>query len=162
MGQIVKEQFPKIQLFGADFSSEMLKIASKRNKNIQYYRCDATNLSFGDLTFDCVLMGFGLRNIQDETKALSEILRVLKHNGKFLHLDFEPECKYVNLYDKIIPHLVRIFVKDIRPYIYLLKTKNEFYSNNEMIEKFEDNGFGFISAKKFFFDSISCQIMKKY
>ena len=162
LGRIVKEKFPKIQVYGVDFSTGMLKIASKQNKNREYYRADATKLPFGDSTFDCILMGFGLRNIQDETIALSEIFRVLKRNGQFLHLDFEPECKYASLYDKIIPHLVRVFVRDIRPYIYLLRTKNEFYSSNEMVEKFEDANFGFVRAKKFFFDSISCQVMKKY
>ena len=162
LGRIIKKKFPNIQVFGVDFSRNMLKIASRKNKNIQYFEADATNLNFADEYFDCVVMGFGLRNIQEPQKALAEIFRILKHDGKFLHLDFDNKGKYIKLYDKIMPYILKIFVKDLEPYNYLLKSKNEFYSNDELIEFFEDNGFGFISYNKTMHDMISYQVMKKY
>lgn len=162
LGHIIKKKYPKTQVIGVDFSRNMLKIASRKNKNIEYYEADATNLSFADDYFDCVVMGFGLRNIQEPENALCEIYRVLKREGKFLHLDFDKQGKYIRLYDKIMPYILRLFAKDLTPYKYLLNSKNEFYSNDELIEFFEDNKFGFVSYNKTKFDMISYQVMKKY
>ena len=162
LARIIKKKFPNSQVYGVDFSRNMLKIASKKSKNIEYYEADATKLSFASEFFDCVVMGFGLRNIQEPELALAEIYRVLKRSGKFLHLDFDKNGKYVSLYDKIMPRILRVFVKDIEPYNYLLKSKNDFYSNDELIELFEDNNFGFVCYNKIMFDMISYQVMKKY
>lgn len=160
--KIVNKKFPNVQVFGVDFSQKMLQIAHKKCKVAELYEADATNLPFNDSFFDFVLMGFGLRNIQDENNAILEAYRVLKSGGKFLHLDFEPNGDYVKIYDKLVPYLTKIFLKDIGPYLYLLKSKNDFYSSEELIEKFEDFGFGFVNYEKLCFNMIAYQIMKKY
>lgn len=162
LGKIIKKKFPKVQVFGVDFSRNMLKIASRKNKNIEYHEADATKLPFANDYFDCVVMGFGLRNIQEPEVALGEIYRVLKTNGEFLHLDFDSKGKYIAQYDKIMPFVLKVFVKDLTPYKYLLTSKNNFYSNDELIELFEENNFGIVSFKKMMFDMISYQVMKKY
>lgn len=162
LSYIIQKKYPKVQVFGLDFSPEMLKIAQKKCKKAEFYEADALDLPFCDFYFDFVVTGFGLRNVKDIDIALDEIYRVLKRGGKFLHLDFNSACKYNKIYDTIIPYLVKIFIKDISPYIYLLNSKNNFYSNDELIEKFEDFGFGFEGYKKMYFDIVSYQIMKKY
>jgi len=160
--KIVNKLYPNVQIFGVDFSHEMLKFAHKKCKSATLYEADATDLPFSDEYFDYILMGFGLRNIQEEDSAIREVYRILKKEGKFLHLDFEPNGDYMRIYDKIIPYLTKIFLKDISPYIYLLQSKNNFYTNDELIEKFEDFGFGFVNYKKKCFNMIAYQIMKKY
>lgn len=159
---IIQKKYPNVQVFGLDFSSEMLKIAQKKCKKVEFFEANALDLPFCDLYFDFVVVGFGLRNVEDIDIALDEIYRVLKNGGKFLHLDFNSDCKYNKIYDAIIPYLVKIFIKDISPYIYLLNSKNKFYSNDELIEKFEDFGFGFENYKKMYFDIVAYQVMKKY
>ena len=73
---------------GVDFSENMLKIARKKFKDTEFIEADCTQLPFADNSFDIITMGYGLRNIENRTKALKEVYRVLKPNGKFLHLDF--------------------------------------------------------------------------
>lgn len=162
LSYIIQKKYPNVQIYGLDFSPKMLKVAQKKCKKIEFYEANALDLPFCDCYFDFVVVGFGLRNIENFDIALDEIYRVLKKGGKFLHLDYNSDCKYIKIYDKIIPYLVKIFIKDISPYIYLLKTKNKFYSNDELIEKFEDIGFGFESFKKMYLDIAAYQIMKKY
>ena len=119
-------------------------------------------MPFADEYFDCVVVGFGLRNIQDFEGVLKEIYRVLKKNSKFLHLDFEPNGDVRKIYDKIIPYILKVFIKDISPYLYLLNSKNNFYTSEKLIEIFEDFNFGFVNYKKMLFNMVAYQIMKKY
>ncbi|HWW19528.1 MAG TPA: ubiquinone/menaquinone biosynthesis methyltransferase, partial [Steroidobacteraceae bacterium] len=56
--------------------------------NIQYVQADAERLPFASSQFDCVTIGFGLRNVTDKTAALASIHRVLKPGGQLLVLEF--------------------------------------------------------------------------
>lgn len=49
---------------------------------------DALDLPFEDSLFDAATMGYGLRNVADISKALSELRRVLVRGGKVSVLDF--------------------------------------------------------------------------
>jgi demethylmenaquinone methyltransferase/2-methoxy-6-polyprenyl-1,4-benzoquinol methylase len=51
-------------------------------------RCDAERLPFGAASFDCVSVGFGLRNMTHKDAALAEMARVLKPGGRLLVLEF--------------------------------------------------------------------------
>ena len=161
LGRIAKKINKSIEVIGVDFSSEMLKIAQKKNRNITYFNQDATNLSFEDETFDYVVMGFGLRNIENQDKALEEIKRVLKRDGKFLHLDFNNKSFLNKLYDKIILFLLKIFLKEIEPYLYLIDSKHDLYNNKELIKNFKDVGFKHIFDKEILFKMIAFQIVQK-
>lgn len=88
LGKMVKEIQPSCDVIGVDFSSKMIELARFKNQNITYWELDALNLPFEKNSFDYVLMGFGLRNINDKGKVLEEIHKILKSNGKFLQLDF--------------------------------------------------------------------------
>jgi len=88
---------PAASVVGVDFTPEMLVIASEkkstqpsvlRNK-ISYSEGDAQNLAFPDATFDVVSIAFGIRNVADPLKALSEFARVLKPGGRLVILEFD-------------------------------------------------------------------------
>jgi ubiquinone/menaquinone biosynthesis C-methylase UbiE len=71
---------------GIDIAEEMLKETAddllKRNlTNYKLLHMDAENLAFGDNTFDYVSCGFSLFFYPDHSKALGEIMRVLKPGG---------------------------------------------------------------------------------
>ena len=61
--------------------------AGKRLKSsaikVDYYPINAESLPFSDQTFDTVVSTFTLCSINDIYRALSEIVRVLKPNGRF-------------------------------------------------------------------------------
>ncbi|MGJ4789382.1 ubiquinone/menaquinone biosynthesis methyltransferase [Leptospira koniambonensis] len=81
-------------LLSLDFSENMLEVAKTRlETSIDQGRVkvewgDATNLSqIKNESLDAVSIGFGLRNVNNLDKALSEIYRVLKPGGVFANLD---------------------------------------------------------------------------
>jgi demethylmenaquinone methyltransferase/2-methoxy-6-polyprenyl-1,4-benzoquinol methylase len=49
---------------------------------------DMAALPFAAASFDVVTTGYGLRNVPDLTRAIDEMLRVLKPGGQALSLDF--------------------------------------------------------------------------
>ena len=146
---------------GIDFSEKMLDIAKDRFSDICWLQGDVTNLPFPDESFDYVVMGFGLRNIRNAEKAIEETYRVLKPNGKFMHIDFGEKNFLSSIYDKVTPLLVKFFTENSFAYSYLIQSKREFLSPDELIKDFESKGFKFQKRKDYLFSVISCQIMKK-
>ena len=51
-------------------------------------QANAERLPFPDGSFDCVTIGFGLRNVTDKAAALASMRRVLKPGGQLLVLEF--------------------------------------------------------------------------
>lgn len=69
---------------GLDFSSAMLAIAAKAAPGAALHEGDATAMPFADESFDAVVCNFGMMHISDQPKALSEIRRVLRRDGRFV------------------------------------------------------------------------------
>ncbi|PSF37084.1 bifunctional demethylmenaquinone methyltransferase/2-methoxy-6-polyprenyl-1,4-benzoquinol methylase UbiE [Aphanothece hegewaldii CCALA 016] len=93
--QLLAQQVGKTgKVIGLDFSVELLAIAQQRATQntpqlpLEWIEGDALNLPFGDQTFDCATMGYGLRNVTDITQCLKELYRVLKPSAKVAILDF--------------------------------------------------------------------------
>ena len=75
------------RITGVDVNNNMLSMAEKRLKSsaikVDYHTLNAESLPFSDHTFDTVVSTFTLCSIKDIHRALSEIVRVLKPNGRF-------------------------------------------------------------------------------
>ena len=153
--KLIKNKNQNVKIIGLDFSSNMLEIAKNKNDNVEFIEGNVEELPFNDNEFDIVLIGFGLRNVLDKNKALKEIQRVLKKDGQFLHLDFEGKSKFSFLYDNFILFLLRFFVKDIEPYIYLMKSKKDYFTSVELIDKMSEFGFECLNCKKMFLNIVS-------
>ncbi len=90
-------------------------------------RCDAERLPFGAASFDCVSVGFGLRNMTHKDAALAEMARVLKPGGRLLVLEFsqvwKPLQKPYDLYSfHVLPWLGEKVAGDAAPYRYLAES----------------------------------------
>ncbi len=72
----------------ADFSHGMLEVGRRRHPQIDFVHADAMQLPFDDAEFDAVTISFGLRNIEDPKKALAEMRRVLKPDGRLVVCEF--------------------------------------------------------------------------
>ena len=158
---IIKKIQPQACVTGIDFSENMLDIAKDKYPNVQFFQGDATNLPYEDNTFDIVTMGFGLRNIQNAEKAIEEVYRILKPNGKFLHLDFGEKNLISKIYDKITPLIISRFTANTPAYSYLIKSRQIFPKPAELIKDFESKGFKLYKRKDYIFGVISSQIMVK-
>ena len=96
--------------------------------NVHYARCDAERLPFSDRCFDRVLIGFGLRNVTDQSRALTEMYRVLRPAGMLLVLEFSHLTvpALVRAYDaysfSVLPRLGRLVAGDADSYRYLAES----------------------------------------
>ncbi|PNV78304.1 MAG: hypothetical protein C0200_01730 [Thermoproteota archaeon] len=74
-------------VFSADISMGMLKIARKNISDAELIQCDITFLPFRDNAFDCVLLVATLHHVPskpERLKTLKEIYRVTSHEGRVL------------------------------------------------------------------------------
>ena len=90
-------------------------------------QCDAERLPFRSASFDCVSVGFGLRNMTHKDAALAEMTRVLKPGGRLLVLEFsqvwKPLQKPYDLYSfRVLPWLGERVAGDAAAYRYLAES----------------------------------------
>ncbi len=84
---MVKRQYPGSRAVAVDITERMLQLA--RARGVQHTVCgDAGMLPFPDHSFDCVFVGYGLRNFPNLNVAVSEIERVTRPGGSLVSLDF--------------------------------------------------------------------------
>lgn len=158
---IIKQIEPQADVTGIDFSDKMLEVAKQKSQNIQYLQGDVTALPYPDNTFDCAVMGFGLRNIQNAEKAVEEAYRILKPGGCFMHLDFGKKNLISKVFDITIPVLAKLFTENYSAYAYLIKSKQIFPEPEDLIKDFESKGFKLKKRQDFLFGVISMQVMVK-
>ena len=158
---IIKQIEPQADVTGIDFSDKMLEVAKQKSQNIQYLQGDVTALPYPDNTFDCTVMGFGLRNIQNAEKAVEEAYRILKPGGYFMHLDFGKKNLISKVFDITIPVLTKLFTENYSAYTYLIKSKQIFPEPEDLIKDFESKGFRLKKRQDFLFGVISMQVMVK-
>jgi len=159
--RIISKFYPRTHVIGLDFSEKMLKIAKTKNPKNVFMPGDCTNLPFESNEFDYITMGFGLRNIQNRQKAISEAYRVLNNGGKFLHLDFGYHNRVAEVFSIIVPAMAKFFGANSEHYKYLLESRNEFPLPDDLIKEFESAGFKYIKKSNYLFGAISMQIMQK-
>ena len=115
-------------------------------KNIKWILSPAEKLPVLDKTFDFYTISFGLRNTKDIKKAISEAYRVLKPGGRFLCLEFSKiqnsnlEFIYKN-YSKLIPLIGSFIVGEKEPYEYLIKSIENFVSQEELVSLMKESNF---------------------
>lgn len=73
-----------VEVTGLDFSPEMLALARERAPRARLVEGDAGALPFEDGSFDAVVCNFGMMHLPDQPRALGEIARVLRPDGRFV------------------------------------------------------------------------------
>jgi len=83
---------PAGRVIGTDFCAEMLESAPDKARSlgmdIEFQLADVTELPYLDHQFDLTSISFGIRNVENPVKAISEMARVTKPNGKVMVLEF--------------------------------------------------------------------------
>ena len=159
---LLKKSYPQAKVTGGDFSTNMLVEAEKRfaDLDISWQFCDATQLPFGDNTFEAVTFGYLLRNVDDSLQVLREVYRVLKPGGRIVCLDTTPPEKnllypFVQFYFRYgIPFLGRLIASDEDAYAYLTGSTMEFHSAEALADLFRQANFVDVGYKKFMMGTI--------
>jgi len=115
--------------------------------NVGCLLADAERLPFDDNSFNCVTIGFGLRNVTDKAAALRSMHRVLKPGGQLLVLEFStpvaPGLK--PLYDaysfNVLPLLGRFVAGDAASYRYLAESIRMHPNQETLLELLRTAGF---------------------
>ena len=115
--------------------------------NVQCLVADAERLPFAAASFDCVTIGFGLRNVTDKAAALASMYRVLKPGGQLLVLEFSkpvaPGLKPV--YDAysfdLLPLMGRLVAKDEASYRYLAESIRMHPDQDTLLDMLKAAGF---------------------
>jgi len=115
--------------------------------NLDYVQADAERLPFPDNHFDCVSIGFGLRNVTDKQRSLEDMLRVIRPGGRALVLEFSrpTNAALKSAYDvysfRVLPALGRLVARDADSYRYLAESIRMHPSQEELKEMMETAGF---------------------
>ena len=137
----------------SDINPSMLEVGRDRLLdrgfvgNVECLVADAEKLPFADASFDCVTIGFGLRNVTDKAAALRSMYRVLKPAGQLLVLEFStpvaPGLKPV--YDaysfNVLPVLGRLVAQDAASYRYLAESIRMHPDQETLLGMLQDAGF---------------------
>lgn len=114
-----------------DINASMLAIGRDRLLDegiiVPVALCSGESLPFKSDTFDCVSVGFGLRNMTRKDAALAEMRRCLRPGGRLLVLEFSRVWKPLEpLYDaysfQVLPRLGAAVAGDAQSYRYLAES----------------------------------------
>jgi demethylmenaquinone methyltransferase/2-methoxy-6-polyprenyl-1,4-benzoquinol methylase len=115
-------------------------------RNVYCVQANAERLPFPDGFFDCITIGFGLRNVTDKAKALASMGRALKPGGQLLVLEFsQPSIAALQpLYDAysfhVLPLLGRLVAKDEASYRYLAESIRKHPDQEALLAMMRDAG----------------------
>ena len=117
-----------VSVVACDFSLGMLKVGKRRRPDIDFVAGDATNLPFEDNSFDASTISFGLRNVNEPKKALSEMLRVTKPGGRLVIAEFSSptvpvwRTMYTEYLMRALPPIARKVASNPDAYVYLAES----------------------------------------
>ena len=144
---------PSTHITGVDFCEPMLDQARRKRalkgldeESNGFISGDCLKLDFPGYSFDLITISFGLRNLADRKRGLSEMNRVLKPNGRFIVLEFsQPYFWFRPFYyfylRFILPWMARFVTGDRDAYLYLGTSISEFPDRFGLVQEFEDTGF---------------------
>lgn len=103
------------EIIGIDISKKMLKEAEKRArkagvKNLTLIRGDVESLPFKDESVERVICTFSLTTIPDYEKAIDEMLRIMKTDGKAVILDTgKPDKLWAKILHAFLVPVAKLF-----------------------------------------------------
>jgi demethylmenaquinone methyltransferase/2-methoxy-6-polyprenyl-1,4-benzoquinol methylase len=89
----IASKYPTAELIGIDPSTAMLAVAQRKvtkaalSERVRLLEGDARALQLETGSVDAVSIAFGIRNVPDRAKALSEMVRVCRSGGKVAVLE---------------------------------------------------------------------------
>jgi demethylmenaquinone methyltransferase / 2-methoxy-6-polyprenyl-1,4-benzoquinol methylase len=127
------------EVVGTDFTPEMIELARAKDPRIRFEVADVMSLPFSDAGFDISSISFGIRNVSDPRRAVSELARVVRSGGCVVVLEFgQPRNRvFRTLYDlysrHILPRLGGVVTGERAAYEYLERSAGRFPCGAEFL-----------------------------
>jgi demethylmenaquinone methyltransferase/2-methoxy-6-polyprenyl-1,4-benzoquinol methylase len=124
---------------------------------------DALHLPFPDNTFDCITIGFALRNVTSIASLFTEMVRVTKQGGKMVSLELtRPSIRVLEPLHKLYIKVVIRFIGGIvsgkwDAYTYLPQSILEFPSPQEVQKVMEAAGWRKVEIHRLTFGAATVQ-----
>ena len=164
--KITETERPGAISIAADITFGMVERA--RHSGVQRGVCaDAMRLPFADNTFDCVFVGYGLRNFPQLAQSIAEIERVTKPGGLLVSLDFfQPDnvlFKRLYLSYLYVQGAMWGFVLHGRPriYTYIPDSIAAFMSMKDLTLLLKGLGYGDVRSRGFILGGIGVHWAQK-
>ena len=162
----VAAKHPGCRSVAVDLTEHMLRLARKRG--VKRAVCgDAGMLPFADASFDCVFIGYGLRNFPNLAVALGEIERVTRPGGLLLTLDMflpsNPLLRLLYLGSLYAQGAFWGLVLHGRPrvYTYIPDSLRSFISIDDFSTLLRRTGYGQVDARRYILGGIGLHFAEK-
>ncbi len=155
---------------GLDFSRPMLRIAQWKlgqpevMGHVRLVQADGLRMPFPDAAFDSVTSAFALRNAVDVAALFREMWRVLRPCGRVACMEI---CKptspvfrplFALYFNRIVPLLGRVLVRDPEAYTYLPESLNRFMTSAEVMRTLEQAGFHSVACQKLMMGTVAIYV----
>ena len=137
------------RVVGSDFCPEMLDSApakaAREGLDVRFQVADVLALPFADASFDVASIAFGIRNVDDPVKCLSELARVVRPGGRVVVLEFGQPTGFFGalfrFYSRVVmPRVGGLLTGNRAAYEYLPRTSAAFPSGERFLTLMEQAG----------------------
>lgn len=138
------------RVVGTDFSPEMIAPAPGKAKDlgldVHFEQADVTELKYQNNEFDLSSISFGIRNVGNPQKGISEMARVTKSGGYVMVLEFGQISTPVigplyNFYsEKVLPWIGGLVTGQRQAYEYLQKSSAAFPCKEDFVQMMMSTG----------------------
>lgn len=145
-----------------DLVPEMLSVARMHEAEgaadgvpVDFEVVDAQDIPYEDESYDVITVAYGIRNMPDRPRALSEMFRVLKPGGSLVCLEFStpPFAPWRALYGFYLKHMIPfwggLITGDKEGFVYLSKSIRAFPDQKGLAKLMEDAGFTDVAWKNY-------------
>lgn len=157
-----------------DLVDEMLDVARMHYADgkadgvpVDFEVVDAQNIPYADASYDVITMAYGIRNMPERDRALSEMFRVLKPGGSLVCLEFStpPNAVWRALYNFYLKHLIPfwggLITGDREGFVYLSRSIKAFPNQQGLADMMTSAGFTDVTWKNYTGGIAAVHVAKK-
>ena len=162
-----------VRVVGMDFCAPMIAEAEAKKAahpgtypDLEFRQGDGLAMPLADVSFGAVTIAFGLRNMDDRPRCLSEMWRVLRPGGHLFVLEFSKPWPWLrpvyDLYLKhVMPAVAGAVTGDRSAYEYLCGSIAAFPDVHGLSEEIREAGFADVSASRMTTGIVALHVARK-